>query len=485
MSNASPSLLRLIARPLGRLAADRRLIWAVARNAIRQAIRVRAAFVIMAVYLLLTPALPFVLEGDGTLVGLLRLVIRYSLITAGVLLGLLTLVLSTTTLWSEIQQKQIYLLEARPIRRSHIVLGKLVGIMVVNAVLLLVMAITTAVCVEFLARQARWDDGQRLLARQQVLTARRAVQPEPVSEKSIQDAVDKWYDYLKEHDRLPAGVTEAGVKDARRKQLLGLYNTVPPRVVRIWQFRNVPRPRGEKPEVTIRFKYASSDRQSDSPVFTVWRVGRPNTEQFYVYRSSRKADEFHEIQIPADAVSEQGELEVQFVNLEPRLPTLIFAGDEAMQVLVRATSFAANLGRGVVLILTEVFFLAILGLFCSTFLTFPVSPIIALSLLLMISLAGTVKAEFEQGFSLADSHAEATQFTRIMEAFVKGVSNVVRVVFPPLDRYAASTRVSSGNEVPWPLVFEAVAMVGLVRGGLLLLLGIFIFERRELALATR
>ena len=76
MSHASPSALRVLGRPFGRLAADRRLIGAVARNTIRQAIRVRVAFLIMAIYLVLAPLLPFVLEGDGTLIGLLRLVIR-------------------------------------------------------------------------------------------------------------------------------------------------------------------------------------------------------------------------------------------------------------------------------------------------------------------------------------------------------------------------------------------------------------------------
>jgi uncharacterized membrane protein len=485
MSDDSPSLLRLVGRPIGRLAVDRRLLWAVARNTIRQAIRVRAAFVIMALYLLLIPVLPFVLEGDGTLAGLLRLVIRYALILAGVLLGLLTLTLATTTLWSEIHEKQIYLLESRPVRRWHVVIGKLLGILIVNAVLLLFMGVVLVVCVEFVVRQERWSDHQRQIARRQVLTARQAVQPEPIPEEIVSEQVNSRYEDLEQSGRLPAGRSEADVKAQLRQQFIDVSKAVPPRVRRVWQFEDVPRPHDPEAELTIRFKYASSDRASDSPVFAVWRVGRPNTDQFYRYRSRRKPDEFHEIQIPADAVSAGGRLAVQFINLEPTLPTLVFAGKEAIQVLVPATSFVANLGRGLLLIFVEILFLAILGLFCSTFLTFPVSPIIALSLLLLIVLAGSVKAEFEQGFSIAGSSAQETQVTRIFDRVFEAVSSAVRVVLPPLDRYAAGEWVSTGNAVPWTRILEAVGLVGLLRGGVLLLLGILIFERRELALAER
>ena len=47
-------------------AAHPKLIWAIARNTVAQAVRVRVAFVIMAVYLVLVPVLPFILKGDGT-----------------------------------------------------------------------------------------------------------------------------------------------------------------------------------------------------------------------------------------------------------------------------------------------------------------------------------------------------------------------------------------------------------------------------------
>jgi ABC-type transport system involved in multi-copper enzyme maturation permease subunit len=486
MSDDHPSLLRLVGRPIGRLAVDRRLLWAVARNTIRQAIRVRAAFVIMALYLLLIPVLPFVLEGDGTLAGLLKLVIRYALILAGVLLGLLTLTLATTTLWSEIHEKQIYLLESRPVRRWHVVMGKLLGILVVNAALLVFMAVVLVGCVEFVARQDRWTDHQREIARRQVLTARQAVKPEPIPEHLLREQVDRHYRDLEQAGRLPAGHSEAEIKEALRQRIIDMSKAAPPRVPRAWQFQGVPRPRGPKAQLTIRFRYASSDRASVSQVRTRWYAGRPGTRHFYgPYHYDRTPDEFHEIQIPADAVSEEGELEVRFVNVEPTLPTLIFAGEEAIQVLVPAASFVGNLARGLVLIFVEILFLTILGLFCSTFLTFPVSPIIALALLLLIVLAGTVKAEFEQGFSVAASPAKETQVTRILDRVFEAISTGVRILLPPLDRYAASEWVSTGNVVPWSRILEAVGLVALLRGGALLLLGLAIFERRELALAER
>ena len=465
-------------------ATNAKLIWAIARNTVAQAIRIRVAFVIMAIFLILIPTLPFIVEGDGTLVGLLHVVITYAHIVAGVLLGLLTLAISTTTLWSDIQEKQIYLLEARPIRRWHLLVGKLAGILCVNAALLLTMAIALTICIEIVRHSGRWSPRDKALARKHVLTARRAIDPDPLPFEEFEDQIDRDYRRLDEQGLIPEGKSEADAKAAIRGYLVQLLNTIPTGGARKWYFSGVPRSRAKDATFTIRFKYGSSS-SGDSPVFTSWHVGPPKTGPFREYRASRKPDEFHEIEFRARYIGADNRLEVNFVNRDSRNPaTLVFAGDEAIQVLVPVGGFVGNLGRGLFLIFIEVLFLAILGLVCSTFLGFPVSPIVALSLLLLISLAGTVKAEFDKGLSLSGG-GKPTQSTKLGETVLRGVTTVVRAILPPLDRYAASPYVSAGKEVPLGLILEAVGLVGCLQGGILLALGVYIFERREIAGAAR
>ena len=203
----------------------------------------------------------------------------------------------------------------------------------------------------------------------------------------------------------------------------------------------------------------------------------------YRYDQRLLPDEVHEIHIPADAIGPKGDLEVRYYNLEPRRPTHIFPGTDAIQVLIPGGWFAAKLARGLGVIFVEVTFIAALGLFCSTFLTFPVSPIVALAILLLIILTGAVSAEFEKGLTFDQNKESKTAM--IAEKFARGVTAVAHFVLPPFDRYRPAALVSAGEEVSWATVLGAAAWIGLFYGGLLTILGAFIFQRRELALAAR
>ncbi len=86
-----PWMDRLLVRVLGPI------LWAVTRNTVAQAIRMKAAFVIIGIFIVFVPALPFLIKGDDTLHGLLRVVLTYAFIVASFLLAILTLSLSIFT----------------------------------------------------------------------------------------------------------------------------------------------------------------------------------------------------------------------------------------------------------------------------------------------------------------------------------------------------------------------------------------------------
>jgi len=488
-------------------------VWTIARNTLAQAIRVRVAFVIMAVYLVLVPALPFVVRGDGTLRGLLHVVIGYSLIVAGLLLGILTLTLSTTTLWTELRDKQILLLEAKPIRRWQILLGKLLGILLINAALLAFMGLVTWASVRYLVARAeraareipdqdaaekRRAQNRLRDAREQVLSARRTLLPDPPPESDLEEFVRRNVELrcrqLERPDRLPPeargiadeAVRRAVIRAAATQQLTeefgNLVNAVPPLMGRRWRFSGITVPRVRELNVTVRFKFFSSDRKSDQPDHVRWEFGVPNRTKAYYINDAFLPDEVHEIQVHADAVDQDGVLEVRYYNVEPRRPTHIFAATDSIQMLVPVGGFAGNLVRGLALIFVEVLFIAVLGLFCSAFLGFPVSPIVALAILLVMFLANSVKVELEKGFTF-DQNKESP-VAQVAETATRVVTTALHAILPPFHKYTPSELVSSGEEVSLTLVLDATWSIALVYGGILMLLGMHIFERREIALAT-
>lgn len=460
-------------------------VGAVIRNTIAQAIRVKAAFAILAVYLVLVPLLPFVIKGDGTLRGQLHVIIGYSLIAAGLLLGILTLAMSTTTLWSEINEKQVYLIESKPLRRWQLLAGKLLGILTINAALLVFMAVVTWTCVTVLSRRKAWDANQRFLAQKQVLTARRIVQPEPLNPRPY---IEKHYDKLREELERRGldtrGMSTDEVKRIVAEEMILEQNAIEYGEIRTWRFAGLKHARRPKGELNIRLKFACSDRNLEANINVGWAIGDPRTLNYVRVGRAYKADEEHEEPLPARLITPDGVLDVRLHNIDPRNVALIFGGKDAMQVLVPVGGFASNLGRGLWLIFVEVLFLAVLGLVCSTFLSFPVSPVVALAVYLVIFLAGSIHGEMKQGYELFDNKQDSGAIS-LAEHSVRIIVSALRLILPPLDKYSAAERVSAGEEIPWLLVLDATFWIALVRGGILLGIGAFIFERRELALASR
>jgi len=474
---------RLLTRILGPV------LWAIARNTIAQAIRLKAAFIIIGIYVVVVPALPFLIKGDGTLHGLLRVVLAYAFIVASFLLAILTLTLATTTLWSEFREKQIFILQSKPMHRWQLLVGKLLGILTIDAALILFMGIVTWSCVQVIVRQDKWTKGPNridlAIAREQVLTTRRVLDPEPLelNDEGIEDYYKK---ILKQKPHKLRGMSKDKAIALLTKEMTDIVNQVVPYGTRVWRFKGFPAKFPPDVNLTLQFKFAASktDDSVDEPVRIVWIIGKPTdkvrTRQFW---KSYQANELHERQVSAGPISDDGVLEVHIANYDKFGRSMVFAKHSAMKCMFPVGGFTPNLARGLALLFIQVFFLAVLGLFCSTCLTFPVSPIIALSLLLLMFLAGSLQKDFDEQSTWKSKQALADE--PLITKFVKVVTVAVRHLLPTFDKYSPTERVSMGLEVSLGSIVGAAFNTVILRGGLLLGLGVLIFHRREVALAVR
>ncbi|RKY05747.1 MAG: hypothetical protein DRP56_08660, partial [Planctomycetota bacterium] len=98
-------------------------IWAVARNTLAQALRMKIAAVVVLLLLILLPLMSMVMDGDGTLLGKLQTFTSYGLGLISLLLCVLTIAISTFTLSNDIKRKHIFLVITKPIRRWELILG--------------------------------------------------------------------------------------------------------------------------------------------------------------------------------------------------------------------------------------------------------------------------------------------------------------------------------------------------------------------------
>ena len=188
-----------------------RSIWAVAVNTVKQALRLKIAAVFIVLLLVLLPVMGLKMTGDGTLKGRMQAFVSYGLSLTTLLLALLTIFTAAYTLTSDVKDKQVYTVLTKPIRRFQFVLGKLFGVILLDAALLAFFSVVIYSITILLPTLLHADNDQIAQVRNELFTARASLTP---AEPDISEELDRAYNKLKQDGEVPAGVDENPV--ARR-----------------------------------------------------------------------------------------------------------------------------------------------------------------------------------------------------------------------------------------------------------------------------
>src|SRR3954471_16866875 len=113
-------------------------ILAIALLTVRAAFRYRLVLVMSALLIGGVVVLPIIIKDDGTARGFTQIVLTYTLALITFLLGFVTVWLGCGTLAKEVEEAQMQMVAVKPISRWEIWVGKWLGIMVLNAMLLIV-----------------------------------------------------------------------------------------------------------------------------------------------------------------------------------------------------------------------------------------------------------------------------------------------------------------------------------------------------------
>jgi ABC-type transport system involved in multi-copper enzyme maturation permease subunit len=116
-------------------------LWAIAKNTLSQAIRMKVAVVVIVLLVVLLPLMSVVMEGDGTLLGKLQTFVSYGLGLVSLLLCILTIAVSTFTLSNDLKRRHLFLVVTKPVRRHEILAGKLLGIWILNIFLIFIFGV--------------------------------------------------------------------------------------------------------------------------------------------------------------------------------------------------------------------------------------------------------------------------------------------------------------------------------------------------------
>jgi hypothetical protein len=454
-------------------------IFAIAWLTWKAALRFKLFLVIAVLLILAVVGLPLVIQDDGTAQGFTQIILTYTLSAITALLGLSTLWLSCGTLARDIEECQIQVVATKPIARWQIWIGKWLGIVSLNFVLLAI----SGACVYGLLqwRATKLPAAEQKNLREQVLVARGSAK-EPSNPAEIEaDTEQVLQERLKSSPIDKVDLPE--VRQQIREQVKAQLQLVPPSYERVWKIdlgfaKNYLR---GKP-LQLRVKFNAAQKSEAGTYVALWQAGVPQKTKFWQSEPMSLApDTFHEFEIPPDLFDENGLLTITLANPNPT--ALLFPLEDGMEVLYPEGGFALNFARGLGIIFCWMALLAALGLMAASFLSFPVATFFSLAMLVVVLSSGTLAESVNSG-SVAAGNEETGQAGHsvadvvLIPAF-KGVLAVISLV----KNYSPIEALSSGRSITWGELGLAFAQIVLLVGGIFAGAGIIFFNRRELATA--
>lgn len=444
-------------------------IWAVATNTIKQALRMKVAAVFLILLLVLLPVMGFSATGDGTLKGRLQTFVSYGLSLTSILLCLLTIIISIYSVTNDIEQRQIYTVITKPIRRSQFLLGKLLGVVLLDVILLSLFAAIIYTITIYTPQFFNATETERIQANNEFFTARAAL---AVPAVDVSQEVKDRYEQLKRNRELPENISyDEIIAELTMQQQLAKRAADVGQVL-VWEFDNVE-PLAQS--MFIKFKYDVAVNPPDMQVYGRWfagdyqyiRYGTESKTPVYDRIHKHSVRNFHEIEVPADVVPEHGHLAVAFLNAPLNNTVIIFPPD-GIEVLYKADTFTGNFIRAVLLILSRLIFLACLGILASTFLSFPVAILLCLVLFSTASFSGFVIESFSY---------LSVNIGTIYSYTIKWIIQLL----PQFDKYNPTKFLVPARLLSWSLLARCAGVMVCIKAFLLLVIALVIFSYREIA----
>jgi hypothetical protein len=432
-----------------------RAVGAIAAIAFRACVRSRLFAGLAVLMIAIVAALPLTLKGDGTPEGLCRVRLVYTLGFTAAVLGVASLWLGCAAVAGDVEGRQIRLVRAKPVHAIQIWLGKWVGLLLLDAILLAGAGLGVAVQVHRVLHDDGIGPNDRARLRSDLLVGRRAWRPAP--------------------DAVGPAVSAGGTRH--------------------WLFRPDPALRrrlasGRAPDLTLRFRIHAA-WHGRAPATGTWTAGPADGPEAFTHTMNEQREGTYRLALPANVLpADGGALRVAFRHTgAPDLSApVIFDSRDPVAILVRETGFAVNYIRALVVIFGSLALLAALGVTFGTCFSFPTATFAALALIAVTLMAHVLSplgdtADHEPRHDEHAHHAEAepsalsAALSRTGLMLQHGLQRIAAPAlrFTPLHKLADGLLISGG---------ETAAAVGILAGlypAVLAAAGALVLARKELA----
>ena len=447
-------------------------ILAIAQTTIRGSLRSRVVHVLLALLLAVT-LLPVILRGDGTLHGQLQLSLTYSLGMVGAVLSLVTVWLGCTQISLDIESHRIHLILTKPVPVLTLWLGKLLGIMAIQIVLLSVSAATILALTHWKLSQAE-NKAELAELKANVLTGRRVFDTD---RPSLDELVKQEYRRRLHEGLIDTRLPEVAQLSTLQRELKGHLDEIPFSMTREWVIKGLPQ---LGPDEIVHLRYRIYRAQVKSRVRErtegVWHVKEATSKRFVSQPRDAMSGVFLELPISGKFISEDGELKVAYTNFDPEQRVAIIQHIDGPSALLPAVSFANNYTRAVLLVLLHVvaiaaFSCALGGAFSTGAAAFLVCAYLALGALVDFQTPAKGEMDVPGGDAISQIQYQ--------------VRRGVRFITVGANEFSGISSLSHGRLIELSYIFTVAVKLLLIRALPVSLVGLLLLRQRELGAVLR
>ena len=211
----------------------------------------------------------------------------------------------------------------------------------------------------------------------------------------------------------------------------------------------------------------------------------------------------NEIPLPASLINKQGEMVINIAIPENKedgfeQQSIRFNyKDELIEVFYRVGSFEANLAKALTILWLKLAFLAMVGLMAGALLSFPVAAMLALIVAITAAASGIIDESLDSYASFAREESTwnliagtASKFLGqlgsgdIYAAFkllLRLIAEAFMLLIPSFGEFNTATPLSDGHVITQSTVAKATLKIGLIWTGLVAIIGMLLFQRKEIA----
>lgn len=468
---------------------------AVAHTVVKESSRRGIALVFIVLLLVILPLLPLLLDSGQPLRFRIQSFMSWSMGLTFSIAAVMTLFFSCASVAFEIRDRQIWQLMTKPLMRVNYLLGKWLGVLSLNAVVLTVAGLSTYTFVEFL-RQSPVDTtteaGQLdiVAVNDEVLTARLSASPifPPLEGDDLRRRVNKEIEEDVELAQLETIPTARRV--AIERKILSTYTaglrSIPWGGYREYTFTGLKEARTLAPTINVRYKFYILRDDEHTTFEAGFIFGGDSNKR---WKSTFVPSITHSFPIPSSWIQEDGTLTMTIFNLTPQVAGQggpINWEEGNLEVLYTAGTFEGNFIRALLSVWIKLAFLAALGICCATFLNFPVACLLSFTVFIA-GVLGPYLAESLEWFYPMDTHEVdwgnvGMVIQWAFDSLTRQIALVIVFLLSSFGEYKPTQSLVEGRLIGWTEVLTGFLKLAVLWSGIAMIFGYLVLRRRQLAI---